>query len=196
MLLYGLDISLYCDKTQVIADEQDWRSTVPGSASKTFVKMQKIFGKLFSRPTPAATDPKQKQQNDSLGKRKIGDKNKKLESTKSNSSENLLSLRVTKKNSNSNSVENLDHEVADNDRLVKEKDSAVSLESVFSGENSETMEKRKTSIKKIPKSPSSSNLLSSKKDVEKMKSNKGSPIKPMVKKLPPEPKVNVNELKR
>lgn len=156
------------------------------------------FIKLFSRPNAASTENnKPKSYNESVTKRKINEKNKKIEKTKSSSSENLLNLKPGKRNSSS--VENINQtcEVLNNGTLKRERDSAVSLESVLLSEekNSGTMEKpKRTSLKKIPKSPSSSNLLVSRKDPEKIKSNKTSPIKSLAARNVPDPKIN--EIKR
>lgn len=157
------------------------------------------FIKLFSRPNATSSENnKPKPYNESVTKRKINEKNKqKIEKAKSNSSENLLNIKPVKRNSSS-SVENINQacEVFNNGTLRKERDSAVSLESVLlSDEKNSTMDKqKKTMVKKIPKSPSSSNLLL-KRDSDKVKTNRTtSTIKSLAAKTVPDPKII--ELKR
>lgn len=153
------------------------------------------FIKLFSRPNAPGSENKCKTHTDSLGKRKIVEKNKKVEKTKSNSSENLLATGVPKRNVNS--VDNLDEakEAVETKDALKEKENAVSLESVFSEENFGNMDgKRASGRSRILKTPSSSNILLLKKDSERLKSGKISPTKPATLKNLPEPKVN--EMKR
>ncbi|EEB16953.1 hypothetical protein Phum_PHUM448410 [Pediculus humanus corporis] len=110
------------------------------------------FIKLFSRPNAPGSENKCKPHNESIGKRKIGDKHKKIEKTKSNSSENFLALSTQKRNVNS--LDNLDG-VKDGGKskkdISKEKESAISLDSG-----------------RVLKAPSSSNILHMKKDSDDM----------------------------
>lgn len=124
------------------------------------------FIKLFKGPNAPAVETKQKQHNESFVKRKVNERNKKIKKTKSNSSENLLNVKPLK--NNSNSAENLDQtsDVMCNEKFNK--DSALSLESVFCDEKSATMDGR--SSKPMLKSPSSGSLIIPKTDTSPSKS--------------------------
>ncbi|KAK6636434.1 hypothetical protein RUM43_010095 [Polyplax serrata] len=144
------------------------------------------FIKLFSRPNATGGEAKCKSQNEAIPKRKSMDKSKHIEKTKSNSSENLLAISVPKRNVNS--VDNLGETNYEPEK--KNKECAVSLESVFTEDN----EGRRTSPRtRMLKAPSSSNILLLKKEAER-KPSKTSSMKTGSLRNLSEPKVN--ELKR